>query len=350
MTCFPSLFGNDASRARLGDAIERGVLPHALMLIGPSGSGKRSFAHMIAAALGCEAGGERIPCGECPTCKKIMGGFSPDVSVLSRQDRATIGVGAVRQMREDMHLSATELPFKLYIVDDMECMTEAAQNVLLIGIEEPPPNVYVLLLTENAESILETVKSRVQSISMQSFRFSELIRYFKENPSLLPPSVSIDSDELHAALMESGGTIGGALDALTQERMKADLTLRSSVDEAIDALTQKKRFTQLHSALSPLSRKGISRAEYAAFLSHLRLALRDLAVRKRAGGAQLLYYADGKKADELAESTGLSYLLLCHDIIADAEASCLKNANLSLLTATLENDLFSARGSFKQRT
>ncbi len=314
------------------------------MLIGPSGSGKRSFAHMIAAALGCTSHGERIPCGECAACKKIMGGFSPDVYVLSKQDRATIGVGAVRQMREDMHLSATELPFKLYIVENMEVMTEAAQNVLLISIEEPPPSVYVLLLTESAESILETVKSRVQSIPMQSFLFRELAQYFKQNPSLVPPSVPQDSAEFHAALMEAGGTIGGALEALTPERMKADLALRASIDEVLSALTQKKRFTQLHLALSPLSRKGITRTEYTAFLSHVRLALRDLAVRKRAGSAPLLYYADSEKADALAESAGLAYLLLCHDIIANAELSCLKNANLSLLTATLENDLFSARG------
>ena len=343
MTYFPGLFGNEASRARLGDAISRGVLPHALMLIGPSGGGKRSFALMIAAALACHEK-SAIPCGECPACKKIMGGFSPDVYVLSKQDRATIGVAAVRQMREDMHLSATELPFKLYIVENMECMTEAAQNVLLIGIEEPPPNVYVLLLTESAESILETVKSRVQSITMQSFLADELARYFKEHPGLVPTAVKQESDDFRAAMIEAGGTIGGALEALAPERMKADLALRASVDEVISALTQKKRFTQLHLALSPLSRRGITRGEYTVFLLHTRLALRDLAVRKRASGAPLLYYTDSEKADTLAESTGLAYLLLCHDVIADAELSCLKNANLSLLTATLENDLFSARG------
>ena len=76
--CFPAIVGNDKLKRRLATEIREGRFPHAYILAGKDGSGKMTLAMQIAAALACK---DRytLPCGECDSCKKILGGFSPDV-------------------------------------------------------------------------------------------------------------------------------------------------------------------------------------------------------------------------------------------------------------------------------
>ena len=95
MACFPDFVGSDALRERIGDAIRRNRLSHAYLIEGPEGSGKRTFARMIAAAVSCERRadeGANLPCGECPNCKKILSEKSTDVHYLDRGERASVPV------------------------------------------------------------------------------------------------------------------------------------------------------------------------------------------------------------------------------------------------------------------
>ena len=131
---FPRLYGNKKTKERIGSAIDNKTLPHAFLVIGESGSGKTTLATEIAAALNCERRGDAssaLPCGECNCCRRIYDGNFPDLKVLSKQkDRATIGVDAIKDFREDMFLSSTESEYKIYVIDDAECMTTEAQNAL----------------------------------------------------------------------------------------------------------------------------------------------------------------------------------------------------------------------------
>ena len=150
---FPRLIGNGETKERLGRAIESGTLPHAFLIGGPSGSGKSTLAIEIAAALNC----------------------FPDVKVLAKKkDKATLGVEAVKDFREDMFLSSTESENKIYIIDDAESMTPEAQNSLLKVLEEPPKSVNIILLAKECDRILTTIKSRTQYIPMSRFDEGEL--------------------------------------------------------------------------------------------------------------------------------------------------------------------------------
>ena len=163
-TFFPSIFGNSFHKNRIATAILEGRLPHALLIDGPGGSGKRLFALEIASALNCECANDDtrpLPCGRCNSCRRIKEGSFTDVKVLSRSDqKATIGVKEIKDFRADMYLSATESKYKIYIIDEAEKMTTEAQNALLIILEEPPKNVVILLLASGTDSILTTIKSR----------------------------------------------------------------------------------------------------------------------------------------------------------------------------------------------
>ena len=95
--CFPAIVGNDKLKRRLATEIREGRFPHAYILAGKDGSGKMTLAMQIAAALACK---DRytLPCGECDSCKKILGGFSPDVLVIRKEeDKKEFSVGLDRK-------------------------------------------------------------------------------------------------------------------------------------------------------------------------------------------------------------------------------------------------------------
>ena len=128
---FPTLWSNDGLRRQVGESILHGGSSHAYLIQGPSGTGKRLFAHSVAAALCCENQKDPslpLPCGECRSCKRLLAGETPDLMILDRGEKATLGVDAIREMKEDIYLSPTELDRKIYIINEADKMTVNAQN------------------------------------------------------------------------------------------------------------------------------------------------------------------------------------------------------------------------------
>lgn len=340
-TYFPKLYGNRAIATRLGHAIANNNFPHAVMIEGKSGSGKKTLAIQLAAALNCtQKEGAVLPCGECPSCRKILSGQSPDVIVTSRGDRATIGVEQIRAIREDMHLSATEAAYKVYIIDEASTMTAEAQNALLISLEEPPRNVCIFLLTETTDTILVTVKSRVRPVRMQCFRQDELAAYARSN---LPVAAALEKespDSFALALTVANGCIGALIDTLEKKALTALEKNRATTDTLIHALLYEKSFSSLHEAFSALPQK---RPDFLQQLLLLTRAMRDLLAVKQAPDAPLLYYASKKRAEADAEQISLRTLVSYSDIFTTAAQDCAKNGNIALITATLLSGLRSCR-------
>ena len=182
---FPTLMGNDRLKQQLGERVLQETVAHAYLIQGEAGSGKRLLAHLLSAAMCCEkrtVDGVALPCGECLTCQKIMANATPDVTIISRGENATIGIEAIRRAKEDMYLSATENDKKIYIIEEANKMTVAAQNALLIALEEPPRDVVILLLCDDASSLLPTVRSRVQTLRMSLFSPEQMAAFLASNP------------------------------------------------------------------------------------------------------------------------------------------------------------------------
>ena len=169
------LFGCKDIKRRFSGWISNGILSHAYLIEGPSGSGKKSLAKYIAASLACVGN-----CDECNICHRISEGHCPDIKFISREEgQKNISVDAVREMIDDTPLTPTELDFKMYVFDGAEKLSAQAQNSLLKVIEEPPSGVYILLLCESSANILATVKSRVQRVVMPLLSRHEVFEYLR---------------------------------------------------------------------------------------------------------------------------------------------------------------------------
>ena len=216
---FPRLIGNGETKERLGRAIESGTLPHAFLIGGPSGSGKSTLATEIAAALNCSEkhSSATLPCGKCNNCRRIYDGNFPDVKVLAKKkDKATLGVEAVKDFREDMFLSSTESENKIYIIDDAESMTPEAQNSLLKVLEEPPKSVNIILLAKECDRILTTIKSRTQYIPMSRFDEGELANQLLKDSAEARAINALDPTRFMGLVMSADGRLGLAKDLMNK--------------------------------------------------------------------------------------------------------------------------------------
>ena len=126
---FPDLYGNTATKERLARLLASDRFPHALIISGPVGSGRRTLARSIAMALVCEGGGENTPCGVCENCRRIKEGIFPDLHIVAPDEgKSLIPVAKIREMRTEMSLSAVEAGRRIFIIEDADAMNTAAQN------------------------------------------------------------------------------------------------------------------------------------------------------------------------------------------------------------------------------
>lgn len=143
-----------------------GQLPHALVLHGPAGLGKRHFAEALARGLLCghsDAGG--APCGMCGECRLLAAGTHPDVSrVEILEDKKEIGIDQIRELRDTVTLRSHRGGCKIVIVDPAEAMNVNASNALLKTLEEPSGDSLLMLVTTRLGALLPTVRSRCQHI------------------------------------------------------------------------------------------------------------------------------------------------------------------------------------------
>lgn len=154
-----ALLGNARLKSFLAAAFAADRLSHCYLLAGPEGSGKHTLARILAAAMECTAGAKR-PCGVCLQCRKVLDGVHPDVITVDDPDKKTVTVELIRKARADVYIKPNEGRRKVYLIPRAADMNAAAQNALLKVIEEPPDYAAFLLLTDGAERLLPTIRSR----------------------------------------------------------------------------------------------------------------------------------------------------------------------------------------------
>ena len=203
---FEGLLGNARLKENLRHSVDSGRLSHFYLISGPKGSGKRTLARLLAAAAVCR--GERKPCLSCPACRKAMTDNHPDIISVVDPDRKAVPVKLVREYRDDVYIKPNEAEKKVYIFPQE--LGPEGQNALLKILEEPPAYGLFLLLAENPQQILTTVRSRCTLLQMESLPKELLLSQLqKQFPNA-------DREQLQAAAERSGGYLGQAVDLLRE--------------------------------------------------------------------------------------------------------------------------------------
>ena len=154
---------HDPQWLRIERSIRSGRVPHALLLRGASGNGKKMFAARLAAVLLC--GSKDFPCGECGSCRLCAAGSHPDwTDVKLEPDRREIVVDQIRDLIHSIGLTARFGRYKVVILESAELMNRHAANTLLKTLEEPPGATVFVLVSSNSAQLLPTIRSRCQSI------------------------------------------------------------------------------------------------------------------------------------------------------------------------------------------
>ena len=172
MSGFKDVVGHKNIIKYIQNAVTADAVSHAYILNGERGSGKKLLANLFAMSLQCENRDEDgDACGKCRSCRQAAGGNQPDIIRIMHEKPNTIGVGDIRtQVNDDIMIRPYSSKYKIYIIADADMMSVEAKNALLKTIEEPPEYAVIMLLTENAETLLPTIRSRCVMMKLRNIK------------------------------------------------------------------------------------------------------------------------------------------------------------------------------------
>ena len=167
-------------------------LGHAPLLHGPQGVGKELLAECLARTILCEnpSGSPVFGCGDCKSCRLIDSGSHPDrFDLMPAESGKAITVDQVRALIEQMTLTPAIGRYRLGVIAPAESLNVNAANALLKSLEEPPDNVWLILVSHQHQRLLPTILSRCQKVAIGVPAQSESLSWLESNASTLDSSV-----------------------------------------------------------------------------------------------------------------------------------------------------------------
>ncbi len=282
MKGFRDIIGQEQIVESLRGAVKNGRAAHAYIFDGEKGMGKKTLSLAFARALLCEEPLEKRDnsdgCGHCHSCIMAESGSHPDIITLVPEKESSIGVDDIRsQVVNDVAVKPYCSEKKIYIIPDANRMTEAAENALLKTLEEPPPYVVMIILSENKGLLLPTIVSRAVCLPMRTVRNEDIFRYLEENGQ---------GDKDSAAVVSfARGNLGKAVMLSESEEFKELLSrIRRTVTTVRDMTD-----TEISVAASEAAEKKEERDD---ILSFLLLWFRDVLYLKAGGNEDRLIFTD----------------------------------------------------------
>ncbi|MBQ3133607.1 MAG: hypothetical protein IJC17_04975 [Clostridia bacterium] len=329
---FDGLIGNAECKEQLSTLSDSGRMPHALLIEGPAGSGRRTMARIVAQAAVCRHPDRAVrPCGGCPDCIKAKAGTHPDISFFGGSERArSFGIQTVRELREEGYRRPNEAECRVFVLVNAQALSLEGQNALLRIIEEPPKHLRFIFTCQSRFQLLETIRSRTFAVSMKGVSEAEALPFLEEKY----PAIS--RKNLQTVTRLYGGCLGQIQQALEDDSWKDGLRLAPAIAEAMLApeemalLKQTFRLPQKDPVL------------VAGTLRELRFLFRDALTAKCGQGERLSPSPD--TANKLAATLTAQQLVTLIDTITALEGMQRRNINHSLFVTEMCARLRSAIG------
>ncbi|MFL5770313.1 MAG: DNA polymerase III subunit gamma/tau, partial [Chloroflexota bacterium] len=244
---FEEIVGQTAVVETLRNAVRTGRVSHAILFVGPRGTGKTSLARIVAKALNCTNLQDGDPCDRCEACVSIREGRAFDLVEIDAASNR--GIGDVRDLRERINYAPTDLRRKVYILDEAHQITKDAWNALLKSLEEPPDFVTFMFASTHPQDFPPAIISRLQRFDVRRLTVAEIEGKLQkilaaESVAAEPAAVQLvarlaaggmrDAESMLDQLLASSG--GSITEAGVRELL--GLAEVEAVDRLVDALAE----------------------------------------------------------------------------------------------------------------
>jgi len=169
---FAEIVGQTAVVETLRNAVRADRVSHAVLFVGPRGTGKTSLARILAKALNCTNLQDGDPCDTCEACVSIREGRALDLIEIDAASNR--GIDAIRDLRERIQYAPTDLRRKVYILDEAHQITKDAWNALLKSLEEPPDFVAFMFASTHPQEFPPAILSRLQRFDVRRLTVEEI--------------------------------------------------------------------------------------------------------------------------------------------------------------------------------
>lgn len=315
-----ALIGKEQAFNNLLSSFKANRLPHALVISGEKGIGKKLFAKEICKMLVCR--GENAACGECAQCHKTENGVHPDIfNIFPSGKSQTIGVKDIEVVFKNAYIKPNDADFKMFIINGAERMNRFSQNALLKIIEEPPEYLFFIFTCENTAALLPTVRSRLTEIRLSPASISQT------EEELLNRFPDLEREKLKKAAEKSRGNIGLGIELCENNEMSE---LYEDAEKVIFALCDKDR-AKLCLELGKYSK---NKDQAVLLISLLKLIFRDTCAKlsreeSRMSGCE-------NAVNHLSKYAAAKGLIGCMQACDDFLSAISGNANPALSLAAFE--------------
>ena len=319
-----SVRGLDAAVHLLERSLDEDRLHHAYLFVGPAHVGKMTLATELAQAATCAEGDDN--------CRaRVAAGIFPDVRFLGigggedDAPKTLIGIDAIRDTIAMAHLRPFEGARHVFIFDGAERLSGDAANALLKLLEEPPPNVLLVLLAEDAESVLPTVRSRCLAVELRPMPVAEVARVLREEHGQ-------SAEQAETAARLSRGCMGWALSAVSDQSLLAEVHQR--MERIVDVVEGglEARFAYAESFARRLSRdRAAAREELYAWLRWLR----DVMLAQQGRGDDMVNLSWRSTIERHAAALTQAQAVRWTKAVGDTIEAIERNANARLVVEAL---------------
>jgi DNA polymerase-3 subunit gamma/tau len=323
---FEAVVGQDAITRTLRNALASGRVAHAYLFAGPRGVGKTTTARLLARALLCPERTDAEACGKCAVCRDA--GMSVDV--IEIDGASNRGIEEIRTLRENVKYAPSRGRYKVYIIDEVHQLTEAAFNALLKTLEEPPAHVVFILATTDPRDIPATVLSRVQRFEFRPIAPDALATTLEH--ILTEEKIPFDPAALPSVVRAAEGSLRDALSLLDTAiaygngRLDAETTaglLGTTAPAEVRAFAAALLAHETAPALEAIDRTTRDGEDLHAFTRDVVELLRRALVLKAAPTTKLadVTHTEGNELRKLGDTVSVDELLYILRAFLDADAA-----------------------------